>query len=299
MNIEEVLTEIGYSLKKHGNYFTCRAVYRNGDNEGSVAIYPNKNLVIDFVTGEKFNIEGLIAKTLNINDKTKIQDWIDSRNLVISIEKPEPTLSEVTSFPLEWLNELTPDHSYWINRGIKKEILEELKGGIATDKIPRMKDRYCFGILNSKNQLIGLCGRSLNGKNPRYKIIGEKSSFAYSLHTNLKDIKQKSEVILIEGIPDGLSLSTAGIRNWISLFGVSLSNYVLSTILRINPAKTIICTNNDMKAGNEAARKIQHRLLKFFDKKQVEIRLPVEKDLNETIQFRGIEGIKSWYENKI
>lgn len=298
MNIEEVLTEIGYTLKKHGNYFTCRAVYRNGDNEGSIAIYPNRNLVIDFVTGEKFNIEGLIAKTLNISDKTKIQDWIDSRNLVINVEKPEPVLSEVTLFPLEWLNELTSDHSYWINRGIKKEVLEELKGGIATEKIPRMKGRYILPIWNSKKQLIGLCGRSLNGKTPKYKLLGTKNNFAYPLHINLKDIRQKSEIILVEGVGCAMSCLSANIRNVMVLFGISLSNHQLSTIISLAPQKIIIALNNDGKTGNESAFKVRHRLLKFFDKKQVEIRLPIEKDLNETIQERGIKGIKDWYENK-
>ncbi len=296
MIIEEILSELGYKLAQHGNYYSTQAVYRQGSSPTSLTIYPKSNVVIDWVTGERFNIESLVRKTLNLPDLNHAKKWLEIRNINLqNTEKPEPMLTEPKTFPLEWLNELKPDHSYWLNRGISKEVLEELKGGIATDKIPRMKGRYCFSIWNSKNQLIGLQGRSLDGKNPRYKIIGEKSMFAFPLHVNKKDIKQKSEIILVEGVGCLMSLMSANIRNSMCLFGVSLSNHQLSTIIGLSPQRIIISTNNDGKAGNEAAQKIQFRLLKFFDKKQVEIKLPYLKDINLMLTQTGVDSIKNLY----
>lgn len=296
MNIEEVLTEIGYTLKNHGNYFTCRAVYRNGDNDGAIAIYPNKNVVIDFVTGEKFNIENLIAKTLGINNKTEIQNWINSRHLVINIEKPEPMLTEPKIFPVEWLNELKPDHSYWTNRGISEKTLSEFRGGVCEKEM--MKNRYVIPVFDKTNNLIGLVGRTLVNSKIKYKVKGSKNLFRHPFNLNLKDIKRKREIILVEGQGCVLSLFEAGIRNCLCLFGVSLSNEQFSSLLALDLNKIIIATNRDQGPGIIAAEKLQKRLLKFFDRKQVEIRIPEQKDLNEVLQKNGVEGIKDWYLQK-
>ena len=180
-----------------------------------------------------------------------------------------------------------------IDKNTSKEVLEELGGGIAD--LPKMKGRYVLPIWNSKKQIIGLQGRSLDGKNPVYKILGSKSEFCFPMHVNLKDIKQKSEVVLVEGVGCAMSLMVAGIRNSLVLFGTSLSNHQLSTIISIAPQKILISTNRDHGPGIIAADKLQRRLWKFFDKRQVEIRLPSsQKDFNEMLQKDGVQSIKDW-----
>ena len=281
MNIEEVLTNLGYNLIPDSKGFRSNALYRDGDNKTAILIYKNGNW-IDFVNGKHGNLEELIQLTLQLKDINGVKQWLKDKKVVINTEKPEPTLNEPNIFPIEWIESLKSDHSYWINRGISEKVLKELKGGVATEKIPRMKGRYCLGIWNSEKKLIGLQGRSLNGKMPKYKILGEKSKFCYPLHLNIKDIKKRSEIILVEGVGCMMSCFDAGIRNIMVLFGITLSNHQLSTILAINPKNILISTNND-NAGGENARKIQSRLLKFFDKKQVKIKPPILKDLNEML----------------
>ena len=298
MSVEEILTQIGYDLTNRGNYFTCRANYRQGQNEGSMAIYPDSNLVVDFVEGTKFSIETLISKTLNLGSEHKVKEWLKSKNVIINVEK-EPMIETPQIFPETWISELIPDHSYWLNRGISKEVLEEFKGGVCVNS--RMKDRYVIGIRDSQNQLIGLQGRTLKDKNPKYKILGCKNEFLFPLHLNTEDIKKKNEIILVEGIGCAFSLFMAGIRNCMVIFGVGLSNQQLTEIIKINPRKIIISTNNDASdggtAGNEAARKIGSRLLKFFDKRQVEVRLPILKDINLLQTTYGVESVRRMYAN--
>ena len=296
MNIEDALIELGYKLNNHGHYYTTNGEYRGGSNPTALTIYPDKNLVIDWVTGKKFSLFQLVQVTLKLSTLDQAKEWLDKKEVVVNIEKPEPTLNEPKTFSIEWAENLNPDHSYWINRGISEEVMKEFKGGIATEKIPRMKGRYVLSIWNSQKQLIGLQGRSLNGKLPKYKILGEKSKFCFPLHLNIKDIKQKSEIILLEGVGDLFSCFEAGIRNCMVLFGISLSNHQLSTILAINPKKIIVSTNSD-NAGQENADKLQRRLWKFFDKKQVEVKLPPLKDLNLLLTTRGVSAIKEWYKN--
>lgn len=293
MNIEEVFIELGYKLVNHGNYYTTSALYRGGTSPTSLTIYPKKNLIIDWVTGQKFNLDEIVKTSLQLSNLNQAKEWLDRKEVKVNTEKPEPALNEPKIFPIEWVENLKPDHSYWIGRGISERVLKEFKGGIAD--IPRMKGRYVLGIWNSKNQLIGLQGRSLNGKMPKYKILGEKSKFCYPLHLNIKNIKQKSEIILVEGVGCMFSLMEADIKNSMVLFGINLSNHQLSTILAINPKKIIVGINND-NAGQENADKLQRRLWKFFDKKQIEIKLPALKDLNEILVVGGIKSIKGWYE---
>ena len=293
--LENVLTDLGYNIQKGSNYYSTSALYRGGDNTTSITIYPERNLVIDWVSGERFTIESLIAKTLKI-EEPKVTEWLKTKNVSLVIEKPEPKLEEQTVFPIEYIEGLVQDHSYWLNRGISLETLQLFRGGVATD-LPGMNNRYVLGVWNAKNQLVGFQGRSLNNKQPKYKIKGEKSQFCYPFHLNIKEIQKKKEVILVEGVGCLFSLYEAVIRNVMVLFGVSLSNHQLTMLLRLNLNKIIISTNNDGHAGNTAAVKIQRRLLKFYDKKQIEVRLPPGKDFNEVLLNDGIDRIKSWYTN--
>ena len=296
MNVEEILTSLGYTLFPDSKGWRSPAIYREGSNPSSLLIYKNGNWV-DFVEGRRGNLNQLVQATLHLSDPNQAKQWLETKNVRTIIEQPELTLNEPQIFPPEILQNLKPDHSYWLNRGISKDVLEELGGGIAD--LPKMKGRYCFIIWNSKKQIIGIQGRSLDGKNPVYKILGSKSDFCFPLHINLKDIKRKSEIILVEGVGCALSLMVAGIRNSLVLFGTSLSNHQLSTIISIAPQKILISTNRDHGPGIIAADKLQRRLWKFFDKRQVEIRLPIgQKDFNEMLMVDGVESIRNWYENK-
>lgn len=296
MKIEDVFQELGYKLVNHGNYYSTSALYRQGVSPTSLTIYPKNNIIIDWVTGEKVSLSEIVKASLQLNDLNQAKQWLETKNVRTTIEQPELTLNEPKIFPIEILQNLKPDHSYWLNRGISREVLDELGGGIAD--LPKMKGRYCFIIWNSKKQIIGIQGRSLDGKNPVYKILGSKSEFCFPMHVNLKDIKQKSEVILVEGVGCALSLMVAGIRNSLVLFGISLSNHQLSTLISLAPRKILVSTNRDHGPGIIAADKLQRRLWKFFDKRQVEIRLPPGKDFNEVLQKQqGIDNIIQWYKN--
>ena len=294
MNVEEILTNLGYILTPDPKGWRSTRVYAGGNNPTALLIYKDGSWM-DFVDGRYGSLSQLVQATLGFSDLNQAKTWLDNRGVVINVNKPELTLKIPKIFPSEWINELTPDHTYWINRGIRKEVLDELKGGIATSNIPRMGGRYVFPIVNSKNVLIGLNGRSLNNKLPKYKIIGEKNKFFFGFDINLKEIINKKEIILIESVGDAISLSSSGIKTWLCLFGVTLSNEQLTKLIQINPNKIIISTNNDGYAGNEAAKKIQRRLLKFFDKRQIEIRLPVLKDLNIMLNQTGGDSIKNLY----
>ena len=296
MKIDEVFRELGYKLVNHGNYYSTSALYRNGSSPTSLTIYPKTNVIIDWVTGEKFSLSAIVQASLQLSDPNQAKQWLEAKNIRTTIEQPELTLNEPKIFPAEILRSLKPDHSYWLNRGISKEVLEEFRGGVCDKEM--MKNRYVIPVFNKNNDLVGLVGRTLVDSKIKYKIKGNKNSFRHAFNLSLQDIKQKKEIILVESQGCVLSLFQAGIRNCLCLFGISLSNEQLSSLIALDLSRIIIATNNDMGPGVIAAAKLEKRLRKFFDKRQVEIRLPDCKDFNCQLIEKGVESIKDWYENK-
>jgi hypothetical protein len=54
--------------------------------------------------------------------------------------------------------------------------------------------------------------------------------------------------------------------------------------LKLDPNKIYISFNNDQEknnAGNDAAEKGKNKLLRYFDPRQIEIKLPNKKDFGE------------------
>lgn len=296
-DISSILIELGYKLKKSNDYYQCKALYRGGDSDTSLAIYPQKNLVIDFVTSEKFSISHLIALTLNLKSDEEVKVWLDNKNYQLPILKiQEKKLEGEKIFPPEILKNLLQDHSYWQNRGISLEVLKLFNGGIGLSG--RLKDRYIIPIFNGKNQIIGFNARTLIDSPIKYKTIGQKKNFRWPLHINLADIKEKKIVILVEGVGCVFSLFEAGIKNCMCLFGTELSFPQLNTLLKLNLDKIIIATNNDGEngPGNEAAQKIYRKLNRYIDSRNLMIALPPGKDFNIILQEKsGDKLIREWY----
>ena len=75
----------------------------------------------------------------------------------------------------------------------------------------------------------------------------------------------------------------------------SLINY----LLKINPKKIIISTNQELNeknggVGNDAAIKIYNRLRRYFNTNQLLIKLPYKKDFC----VMECDSIKDWYNNR-
>ena len=130
---------------------------------------------------------------------------------------------------------------------------------------------------------------------PKWKLVGDKINWRYPLQVNSKILSESKEVIIVESIGDMLSLWEAGIQNVIVTFGLNLSVSILNTLLVLNPTKIYISFNNDElknKAGNLASEKTKDKLLKHFDRHQIQIALPTKKDFGEMNK----EEILQWHQ---
>jgi hypothetical protein len=299
-NLWEVLTNLGYTLTDNGREYRTRPIYRESDNSTSLRIRKDTGIWQDFGISKSGTLAELVQITLDLKTLDEAKDVLVNKYTYIApIISPKPLLKSIKKFDQEFLKDLIPDHSYWVNRGISEETVSQFKGGVMREK-GKMANRYVFPIFNSKEHLIGVSGRDLTGKSKiKWKHQGQKSEWKYPLQVNYDGLKDFTSVILVESIGDMLALWEAGVKNSIVTFGVELSIPLLNLLLKLDPKKITISFNNDENnslAGNNAASKTKNRLLRHFDANQIQILLPPSaqntKDWNEVLVKNGKESIK-------
>lgn len=294
--IKETLEQLGYKLTPDRQGWRSSPIYRESHNPTSLKIYNNGSFV-DYSAGLKGGWLELIRLSTGLQTIEAAQTWLQSKGKAYIANKTPiiPKLKMAKTFPKEMLENLFPEHDYWINRGISLDTLKTFKGGFCKTT-SRFKGYYVFPIWNSKNDIIGFAGRDVTeSKKIRWRLCGNKSEWRYPLFINYSIIKAKKECIIIEGIGDSLALWDVNIKNTIVLFGVEMSLSVLNLLLKLELNKIIIALNNDGGAGNNGAEKLYNRLLKYFNKSQIEIKLPIKKDFAEM----SIQERIQWKQNNL
>lgn len=215
-------------------------------------------------------------------------------NIDFYCEPPNPLVKDPEYYPEELLNKLIRDYSYWINRGIDVATLDQFEGGIAGTG--KLNHRYVLILRDKLNRIIGFSARYIYDIKPnsgivRWKNLGKKNLAIFPSFAT-PYIKEKSEVILVEGGGCALALSNAGIKNVLSIFGTVISQTVIGHLISLNVKKIIIATNNETSGiGNEAALKAKEKLSLFFNPEYVTIQLPTKKDFMEMDK----QSIIDWY----
>ena len=299
-NIVSFLRENNYQVTENSNYITIPAKWRGGSDITSVTGYLNKNLFIDWVTGDKFDINGLIKRVLNLPDEKNVKEYLAYNKIQLPTNDGYNLKNEIKImdiFPEEVKDLLVPDYSYWVGRGISEETAKQFENGkVLTGAF---KNRQTFIIRNSKKQIVGLSGRDLIGdKKAKWRHSGSKSNFVFPALINSKIIKEKGEVLLVESVGDVLACYEAGIKNVLCVFGIDLGLGVLNYLLRISPNKINICLNNDNHlngAGNEGAIKMKKKLDKYFDHHISKICEIPSKDMNDFLVEKGRDEVIKWY----
>ena len=294
-DIKSILENLGYKLQDDGaRYWRALPIYRQSGNPTSLRISKKNGGYVDFSENDSGPFYKLVQLSLNLAKPKDAKKWLDDKKFSISpIDKKAPKIVMAESWEPKVLDRLLKEHSYWNKRGIKDEIISCFQGGVAMEG--RMADRYVFPIFNDQEKIVGFAGRDLtNKKKAKWKLVGEKINWLFPLHLNREIIKEKQEVILVESIGDVLKLYQSGFDNCLCLFGTYLSDKIISTLVGLQLKKIYISVNNDSDAndnvGNKRACDIYERLIKFFDKEKVQIKLPLKNDFGDMTE----EEILKW-----
>lgn len=304
----EVLRKIGYDELPVGDEIRVRALWRDGKSNNSIAINFKSQCFYDFPKAFGGPLSKLVSITTGKNlefldvEKYKEGSFTQSRkatNNSLVVEKP------VRYFSNDCAKNLFPQFDYFVNtRKISRKTLRLFECGYAAKE--KMAGRMVFIIRDPSNdKIVGFTGRinkdiPKDHPYPKWLHIGNTSNFVYNYRVAFPAIKEQKKVILCESVGDVLSLAEAGIENSICLFGLTLSKKILKYLIRFNPDKIIISTNNDAQKdsnrGEIAAIKIYNQLNVVFSSKKLVIALPPENnDWNEELVKNGPEFIKNWY----
>ncbi len=144
-------------------------------------------------------------------------------------------------------------------KGISLENLKKLSLLIPSQKkdgwYAWFRERLIFPIFTPEGRICGFGGRILDNSLPKYlnsssSLIFDKGRILYGLNLSKETIRQKEEVILVEGYTDVMALHQRGIRNAVASLGTSLTSSQARLIKRYTD-RVFIAYDQD-KAGISA-----------------------------------------------
>jgi DNA primase len=135
-------------------------------------------------------------------------------------------------------------------------IVERSDGGF----YDRFRNRIIFPIQNEKDEVIAFGGRTLDANQAKYINSPEtpvyiKGQNLYALNFAKNKIREKDQVILVEGYLDVISCHEAGFENCVASLGTALTTEQAKKLLRYTHSKKIIVAYDADSAGIKAAEK--------------------------------------------
>ncbi len=194
-----------------------------------------------------------------------------------------------------------PAERFWLYDFLKSKNYSDiflLKSGIFSNKnqkITLFSNRLMFPIINIQQDTIAFSGRKLKESDWGGKYINspetniyKKGETLYGIHSAVKEIRKKKEVILVEGNFDVLAFYQAGLQNVVAPLGTAFTE-MQAKILKRYAKKCLIVFDPD-SAGIEATLKAALILEKMGIANFV-IPLPKGKDPSEILEKEGPEAL--------
>jgi DNA primase len=120
--------------------------------------------------------------------------------------------------------------------------------------------RVIFPIHNAQGQVVGFTARALSADagakyiNTTETPLYIKGQILYNYHRALRSIKEKRQVILVEGVMDALALDQSGYDNVVASLGTALTKEHVR-LLRSAASQVVLCYDAD-EAGQTAMFKL-------------------------------------------
>jgi len=162
-----------------------------------------------------------------------------------------------------------------------------------------LRNRIVFPIYDQGGRVIGFGGRLLSGDGPKYLNSQENSVFSkrsnlFGLFQGRDAIRNSSEVILVEGYLDCISLHQHGIPNTVATLGTALTRQQAKLMKR--STETVIL----MYDGDEAGQRETLRALAILREENLDsmvVPLPPGNDPDDLVRKQGKEEFLNFIQN--
>lgn len=200
----------------------------------------------------KFYRKILVSHELGV----KARDYIQKRNIPADISD----LFRLGAAPDSWNSLLIflESRGYNCQQIEKSGLIKKKKSGAGY--IDRFRNRLIIPLSDSSGRVIGFTGRLLGEQTeetgPKYlnspeTIIYHKGDVLFGLHLAKRTIREKGNVIVVEGNIDVISSHKAGVLNVVASSGTALTESQLTQLKKLT--KTILFCFDDDAAGFAAA----------------------------------------------
>ncbi|MDO8462141.1 MAG: DNA primase [Deltaproteobacteria bacterium] len=157
------------------------------------------------------------------------------------------------------------------------------------------RDRLIFPIISPGRQVIGFGGRTLANDPDQAKYINSvdsplynKGESVFGLNLAKTAIRQKNEVILVEGYLDQIMLFQNGFENVVAPLGTALTEGQIKILARFSDHFTLLFD------GDAAGFKARERALPLFLKMGIPVKtvpLPLAEDPDSFVRKEGPEAL--------
>lgn len=192
--------------------------------------------------------------------------------------------------------------SFFQEKNISPQLLEKAGVVIRREKkegyYDRFRGRIIFPIFTLTGKVVAFGGRTISDAEPKYlnspdSPIYTKGKLLYGLNFCKNSIREKGELILVEGYTDFLSLYRAGITNIAASLGTSLTHDQVFLARRF-ALRLIVCYDSDSPGIKAALRAVS---LCFERGVQIKIMtLPKGSDPDSFINKSGPDEFKKLVE---
>ena len=192
---------------------------------------------------------------------------------------------------------------FLLSKGISHEIMI-LAGLIIKNEnnnnnfYDRFRNRIIFPIRDSRSRVVGFGGRVIKKEDqPKYlnspeTIVFHKGSILYNFSKVRPNIKEKDDLIVVEGYMDVVSLASKGFNASVAPLGTAITENQLNILWKENN-NPVICFDGD-RAGKAASFRVSELALRLIkpNKSLKFINLPDNLDPDDYIKNYGLENFK-------
>ena len=303
-----------FSTNKHGDIFTFlvevgglsfpEAVEKLADEAGV------QLRTFSPAEEEKFNKSKKLYEALEISKSFFSSQIFDNENSLALRYLKNRGLSNdiINSYEIGYAPKGNKLEKYLISNGVSHEIMT-LAGMTIKDEnkkdnfYDRFRNRIIFPIRDIRNRVVGFGGRVINTEDqPKYLNSPEtplfhKGGLLYNFSKIRPNIKNKDNLIVVEGYMDVVSLASKGLHNAVAPLGTALTETQLNLLWKETDSP-IICFDGD-KAGKQASFRASEIALKLLkpNKTLRFINLPDNLDPDDYIKNNGLENFNKYIKN--